>query len=175
MLGRFLADTYLAHAPRRYKHAFLLGCTQPDKNPATYLKGSLRCQWLRGHNWGNAQRYMHRLAWRLEGKPRLKLWDYYNLGKLIHYTADAFTGPHNGNYTGSIRQHRFYEAQLQCHFLSSIPRGRPITPELQAGIMDSIRRFHRQYIHSPVTIGKDCRYSILATSTVLSILSPKTA
>ena len=175
ILGIYLAKAYLPPLSKGHMRAFLLGYTLPDRNPATYLKGSARAKWLRGHNWSNAHPYIHRLCIRLDSHQKPGIRDYYALGKLIHYTADAFTGPHNDYFSGSIRQHRFYEAQLQCHFLSSIPRGRPITPELQAGIMDSIRRFHRQYIHSPVTMGKDCRYSILATSTVLSILSPKTA
>ena len=90
-LGQYLVEKYMPHAPKRYIRAFLIGCIEPDRNPVTYLKGSIRCQWLRGHNYENARRYMRRLSERLERKERLFLIDYYALGKLIHYTVDAFT------------------------------------------------------------------------------------
>ncbi len=174
-LGKFLAETYLPSVPRHYLFAFLLGCTQPDKNPTTYLKGSFRCQWLRGHNWGNAQKYMHKLAQRLEKRSKLKLLDYYALGKLIHYTTDAFTGAHNTHFPGNIQDHRLYENQLQAHFLNHLPNGRPISQIFHSNIMDAIRTYHQEYAIDPVNISQDCKYSILATSTVLHILSPKTA
>ncbi len=174
-LGKYLADTYLPDVPRRYLFAFLTGCTQPDKNPTTYLKGSLHFQWLRGHNWSNAQRYMQKLAQRLEKRSKLNLLDYYTLGKLIHYTADAFTGPHNTHFPGNIQAHRIYEERLQVYFLEHLPSGRHTFAHSKEPIMDTIRTYHRQYATASVDIFQDCKYSILATSTVLHILSPKTA
>ena len=41
-MGRFLLRTYLPHLPRQYARLFLLGCIEPDGNPTTYLKGSIR-------------------------------------------------------------------------------------------------------------------------------------
>ena len=67
-LGNYLIRQYMPDIPSHYKSAFLLGCVQPDRNPATYLKGSLRYQWLRGHNYLNARRFMTRLSLRLEKK-----------------------------------------------------------------------------------------------------------
>ena len=61
-LGSFLAATYFPHIPAVYRRAFLLGCIEPDRNFATYFKGSIRAQWLRGHNFENAKRYMARIA-----------------------------------------------------------------------------------------------------------------
>ena len=72
-LGQYLLEQYLPDLPRHYRKAFLFGCIQPDRNPATYLKGSFRFQWLRGHNYPNASRFMHRIAGRLENKKKLKL------------------------------------------------------------------------------------------------------
>jgi len=92
-LGHYLIDRYFSWQPRRYRQAFLLGCIEPDRNPATYLKGSFRSQWLRGHNYRNARHFMARISSRLEKKETLNLFDYYTLGKLIHYTADALPLP----------------------------------------------------------------------------------
>ena len=97
-LGKYLVQHYMSDTPERYVKAFLLGCIEPDRNPATYLKGSIRCQWLRGHNYRNARRFMRAISARLERKETLKLFDYYTLGKLIHYTTDAFTYAHNDTF-----------------------------------------------------------------------------
>ena len=67
-LGSYLAEHYLTDVPKVYIRAFLIGCIEPDRNPATYLKGSFRNQWLRGHNYLNARRYMARISQRLERK-----------------------------------------------------------------------------------------------------------
>ena len=65
IIAQYLLDHYMPDIPKRYQLAFRLGCIEPDRNPATYLKGSLRCQWLRGHNYKNAQRFMTTMAGRL--------------------------------------------------------------------------------------------------------------
>ena len=105
-LGQYLAQHYMPDVPKPYVKAFQLGCIEPDRNPITYLKGSFRCQWLRGHNYRNARRFMREISWRLEKKDKLNLWDYYTLGKLIHYTTDAFTYAHNDSFTTSFSDHR---------------------------------------------------------------------
>ena len=64
-LGNYLAEHYLENATALQVRAFRLGCIEPDRNPVTYLKGSLRWQWLRGHNYKNARRYMRSISWRL--------------------------------------------------------------------------------------------------------------
>lgn len=112
ILGIYLAKTYLPPLSKGHMRAFLLGCTLPDRNPATYLKGSARAKWLRGHNWSNAHPYIHRLCIRLDSHQKPGIRDYYALGKLIHYTADAFTLPHNDGFPPAIRLHRSYEEKL---------------------------------------------------------------
>ena len=36
-LGKYLVQHYMSDTPERYVKAFLLGCIEPDRNPATYL------------------------------------------------------------------------------------------------------------------------------------------
>ncbi|HWS42189.1 MAG TPA: zinc dependent phospholipase C family protein [Pseudoflavonifractor sp.] len=54
-----------------------------------------------------------------EKTAKQKKWspqDYFRLGKLMHYIADAFTCPHNESFTGTLWSHRIYEAHLHpCH------------------------------------------------------------
>lgn len=169
-LGQFLSRNYLQVAPRRHIAAFKLGCTQPDMNPATYLKGSLRCQWLRGHNWNNASRYMARLSRRLEQRRKLRILDYYALGKLIHYTVDAFTSAHNAHFPVHLHQHREYEDHLQDYFLEYLKDVAPVCRPASGAVMDTITAYHDEYICKPTDIRTDARYSLLVTSLIICML-----
>lgn len=169
-LGQYLIDHYMPDAPTRYTRAFLLGCVEPDRNPATYFKGSLRCQWLRGHNYRNARRFMARMARRLEGKKRLGLLDYYTLGKLIHYTTDAFTYAHNGDFPRDLSRHREYEARLQIHFLDYLRTNPQVTPRLTGTVMETIGHYHREYETHRRSIPTDSRFALTACCCVAALL-----
>lgn len=169
-LGRYLAKSYLNHLPRPYVRAFLLGCIEPDRNPVTYLKGSIRSQWLRGHNYGNAVCYMRRISQRLERKENLNMLDYYTLGKLIHYTTDAFTYAHNVQFPSQLDEHREYEAQLQNHFLTYLKSEPPNASAESDSVMDAIRAFHREYIRQPADIRTDAQFALKACCCVLALL-----
>ena len=165
-LGKYLAQRYMQHLPKTYVRAFLIGCVEPDRNYATYLKGSLRAQWLRGHNFENSSRFMQRLAARLESKSRLSLFDCYAAGKLIHYTVDAFTYVHNSVFQEPLAQHREYEAALQNYFLNFLSEGSPMRLGSSGTIMDTIRSYHQRYISRPADIRRDSRYAFAVTNLV---------
>ena len=171
-LGKYLARHYMSHIPRRKIHAFLFGCIQPDRNPATYFKGSFRCQWLRGHNYNNSRRFMKRISRRLERRKHLTILDYYTLGKLIHYTADAFTMAHNTYFSRSLRCHRQYEIKLQEHFLNCLLEDPQVDIQLAKNIMDTICVYHRDYSRQKPTMDNDAIYAIKASCSVLSFLFP---
>lgn len=169
-LGIYLAEHYLEDIPQRYIRAFRVGCIEPDRNPATYLKGSLRCQWLRGHNYKNARRYMRTISSRLENKDKLNLLDFYTLGKLIHYTADAFTYAHNDTFTTKLGDHREYEVALQDHFLQYLEEDPQVDVKVARTIMEAIYSYHREYIRQPVNIHTDSEFALTACCCVLAIL-----
>lgn len=170
LLGHYLAQKYMNGAPRRYTRAFLIGCVQPDKNPTTYIKGSIRSQWLRGHNWGNSQRYIHRLTKRLERKERLYLLDFYTMGKLIHYTTDAFTFAHNECFQENLMVHRRYERTLQRYFSRYLESAPEESPENTGHVMDMIRENHQDYENAPNGVYVDSRFAVSVCSSVLEIL-----
>ena len=172
-LGQYLIAHYLKDASQRQKKAFLIGCVEPDKNPATYLKGSIRCQWLRGHNYRNARRFMRSISRRLEGKNRLNLFDYYTLGKLIHYTADAFTYAHNDTFPTKLAEHREYEAALQKHFLEYIEKDPQVNPKVARSVMEAICSYHREYEELDANIHIDSQFALAACCCVLAVLFPK--
>lgn len=159
LMGRILLCKYLPSLPKASAKAFLLGCTQPDKNPATYIKGSLRSCWLRGHNYSNASRYMMRLALRLDGKTHLSAWDCYSLGKLIHYTLDAFTFAHDERFPKDLKAHRHYEARLQNFFLAQVRRRSVPTIPFQGSPAGLIRSMHAAYSRLPGAIETDTDFA----------------
>lgn len=170
ILGEYLAKNYLPHIPKRYEKAFIFGCTQPDRNPTTYLKGSIRCHPLRGHHWISSKKYMQRIARRLENKNRFHLFDFYTLGKLIHYTADAFTASHNEQFPMNLTTHRSYEHALQDRFLSYIRQHR-VSARMESGnVMDTIQHYHQSYRKATDLMTADCHYSVLVSSLVVCML-----
>lgn len=172
-LGQYLAEHYLTDVPKPFVNAFLIGCVEPDRNPVTYLKGSLRCQWLRGHNYRNARRFMRQISWRLEKKEKLNLYDYYTLGKLIHYTTDAFTYAHNDMFSTNLGEHREYEAALQEHFLHYLQEDPEVDPHTARSIMEAIYSYHREYEHLDADIYTDARFALTACCCVLAVLFAK--
>lgn len=169
-LGNYLLDHYLPAIRPICARAFLLGCIQPDRNPTTYLKGSLRQQWLRGHNYKNASRFMQRISLRLERRTSLNLFDYYTLGKLIHYTADAFTYAHNDSFCGNLSKHRNYEICLQEHFLQYLSTDPQVDIQATESIVNTIMHHHKEYqmVHSNFV--RDSQYALKVCCCVLTIV-----
>ena len=175
LLGQFLVNRYLTDLSRPYVRVFLVGCTEPDKNPTTYLKGSLRSRWLHGHDYTNAKRYMHRIIFRLNRKRCWNLLDYYTLGKLIHYTADAFTAAHRENFEGDLFAHRRYECQLHHYFATHLSRHANPYPHIHNCAMETIRYYHRQYRKCPPCISTDTDYCIGVTCLITGMLTARQA
>ncbi len=170
-LGEYLVDRYMPAVKEKYARAFLIGCIEPDKNPFTYLKGSFRHQWLRGHNYCNARHYMQKISSKLEKKRSLGLHDYYTLGKLVHYTADAFTLAHNDWFPDDLLFHRTYEATHQHYFLDYISRYPNVDVKEFRSIMESIMTYHRQYSSTSNDIHRDCQFALTACCGIFVILS----
>jgi len=169
-LGQYLVAHYMHDIPNAYQKAFLIGCVEPDRNPMTYLKGSIRFQWLRGHNFRNAERYIRRVSHRLAEKQRLSAVDYYTLGKLIHYTADAFTLAHNTFFPSHLAYHRRYEIQLQEYFLQYISENPEMNVTSAKDIMSAILSYHLEYSRQTPHIHTDAAYILRVCCCVLSSL-----
>lgn len=90
LLAGYLMNEIGCFVPNRFEKAFIIGNIEPDKNPFTYLRGLTQEEKLRGHNYGNILPVMRKLFYSLHRKSYLGVRDYYRLGKLIHYVADAY-------------------------------------------------------------------------------------
>lgn len=114
LLGEFLARQMIKHTSPLATHLFVTGCVFPDHNPWTYLRGLYMGHPLKSHFSFLSYPEIMRLCSKLENRKYLYLRDYYTLGALLHYVADAFTFPHNEHYTGNMLEHTQYE-HMQLH------------------------------------------------------------
>ena len=103
----------------------------------------------------------------------LSIWDYYSLGKLIHYTVDGFTFAHNKSFPSSLNAHRKYEASLEVFFLQYV-QSRPKASHYHGStIMDVISFYRKKYESREPNIYIDTKYSVAACRCILTLLFPR--
>ena len=135
---------------------FLFGCIEPDINPLTYTRGSLRHEFMHGHHADNSFKHRSKLMKKLTRKGVHSPWQWFSFGTLIHYSADSFTFPHNRIFGGTMAEHVKYEKQLHAAFEDYISRmaARRAQPK---GIR-SLDTLHERYMSGAGTAATDCRY-----------------
>ena len=175
LAGYLLNDIPACHSVINQK-AFILGCIEPDFNMFSYLKGSIKCQKLRGHNYNSSRRYTLRVIEHLQGRTSWTMRDYYRLGKLMHYLADAFTYPHNESYPGTLWEHRVYESHLHPHLVAELRRWAQVSVgEKPKDAGTFIAGLHEEYTGLPGNYHNDAMFIIQATSRVMRALAPAPA
>ena len=160
---------------KRYELAFLFGSFQPDCNPLTYLKGSRRAYKLRGHNFTNSQPYINAHIKLLQQRTRWNIWQYYTLGKLTHYLADAFTYPHNENYPESLLDHRRYEDELRQYLAEYLSQRTVRREQARHDLVTAIDELHQQYMDSVADMRRDVQYILQATAMLMAGCLPAAA
>lgn len=171
LLARYLLNQIPNFDSTIYQKVFILGCIEPDFNMFSYLKGS-KCQKFRGHNYNSSSNYTVHVLEKLKGKGHWNLRDYYRLGKLMHYLSDAFTYPHNDNFTGTLWEHRVYEARLHSCFTAYLKQyGKENTKDYPENVGKYIGDFHRQYMRTSRDVNNDAKFITQVTSRVMRALA----
>ena len=167
LASSFLRNEY-RFAAKRFEWAFLFGSFQPDCNPLSYLKGSLRAHKFRGHNYSNSRPYIAAHIRRLQQRSSWTMWQYYTLGKLTHYLADAFTYPHNENYPDSLMDHRRYEDDLRVYMAGYLARKDIRYMQVRQDLADAIEALHQKYMESAADMRRDAEYILEATELLMA-------
>ena len=175
LLAATLLENTQGFQARRFELAFLFGSFQPDCNPLTYLKGSLRAYKFRGHNYSNSQHYIYSRISRLQRRQRWTIWQYYTLGKLTHYLADAFTYPHNENYPDSMLCHHQYETDLRAYLEEYLATRALRREKFRQDVADALQELHRQYMAGVADMRKDVQFILKATSLLMAGCLPASA
>ncbi len=160
LLGRFLLEYYEASLGPICRKLFLLGCIEPDWNPITYARGSLKYQFLHGHNAENAEKYLRHLTEKLRKSGVRTPMQWFRFGAALHYLADSFTFAHNQIFAGNLKEHRRYEKGLHAVFVGYLQ-----TQHTEPFPTD--KAYHEMYLAEPRSYQTDCRY-ILGTALHLS-------
>ena len=161
---------------RRFELAFLFGSFQPDCNPFSYLKGSLRARKFGGHNYTNSHDYIYDHIERLQRRHKTwTMWQYYTLGKLTHYLADAFTYPHNETYPDSLMAHRQYEDELRMYLAEYLQQRTLRSQQFREDLEAAISELHRQYLESRGDLQRDVQYILQATAMLMAGCCPNAA
>ena len=172
LLASSLLKSENGFSARRYEWAFLFGSFQPDCNPLSYLKGSLHNRTLGGHNYSNSRAYIASRIGRLQRRSHWNIWQYYTLGKLTHYLADAFTYPHNDNYPDTLLSHHQYETDLRA-YLAEYLTGRTLRrQQRRADVCAAIADLHDQYISTQADQRRDVEYILNATGLLMASCLP---
>lgn len=175
LLASMLLESEHGFRAKRYELAFLFGSFQPDCNPLTYLKGSRRARKLRGHNFSNSQLYINQHIRMLQERVRWNIWQYYTLGKLTHYLADAFTYPHNDNYPESLLDHRRYEDELRQYLAKYLSQRTVRREQARHDLVTAIDELHQQYMDSVADMRRDVQYILQATAMLMAGCLPAAA
>ena len=161
---------------RRYELAFLFGSFEPDCNPLSYLKGSLRSRKFRGHNYTNSDHYIANRIQRLQNRKKAwTCWQYYTLGKLTHYLADAFTYPHNENYQEGLLDHHQYENALRLYFAQCLACRRLPEEGDCRDLPGALDLLHRRYLQDRSSMEQDVDYILAATTLLMEGCHPSAA
>lgn len=160
----------------KQRAAFLFGCIEPDLNPATYLKGSVSGEKLRGHNFPNRMPYIEKMILKISGMEPDHLLFYYRLGKLSHYLADAFTYPHNPTFAGTLKEHVCYERLQEPLLMRELE-----TCDLKARIWQEgdlfreVSKKHSKYMAENAGAMTDIRFVLEIVPAVVKHLCPEHA
>lgn len=173
LLAHTLLEESDGFSARRFEWAFLIGAVEPDCNPLSYLKGTLHAHKFQGHHYSNSQRYIIRHIQRLQDRSSWTIWQYYNLGKLTHYLADAYTYPHNEHYPDSPLAHRRYEDVLRVQMQTFLAE-HPDTPAVpnESNLIPALRLLHERYMTGGAGLQQDCVYILTATRLLMRDCPP---
>ena len=159
-LGRFLLESgYIAPSISPLcRRMFLFGCIEPDINPLTYTRGSLRHRFLHGHNAANAKRHLRRIIRRMCRKGVHSPIQWFVFGAALHYITDSFTFVHNDIFEGTLGEHRTYEHALHPLFLHYLetPEAHNDTPSPDW----DFEKTHEAYLADERSFATDCRYTV---------------
>lgn len=154
-----------------HKNAFTFGCVQPDYNKLSYLKGFSARRNLKGHTYNSSSSYISETAEKLQNKGNWTLWDYYRLGKVMHYLSDSFTYPHNEDFCGTFAEHREHEAQLHLLYADCLEQyDVESSKDYPENIGEYVAVYHRQYMFSAGDVNTDAEFITRAANQVMGAL-----
>lgn len=170
ILGKILADKYLSDTKEIYRKAFIFGNVYPDINFFTYFRGAVSRKEIKGHHFESCGNYIRRLILNINNKRYLNVFDYFRLGKLIHYTTDIFTFAHNEKFGKNLIAHVIYEKNLHDVFTKNIYDMSKFSSEIYMYVPDlwgKILSLHSNYLENAGDMMWDIKNIVYSVRTVM--------
>ena len=163
----FASEMSRKRIPYICKKAFIYGNIEPDKNPFTYLHGMLKGKKFHGHDYENILPVIKKIFNSTQEKKKWGVREYYHFGKLMHYTADVFTFPHNRLFSGNVKDHRKYEKELHSCFGTAIDQWKSQEMKDTPFSCVNIEILHAEYLRQAGNYETDCEYILAAVEMLL--------
>ena len=96
------------------------------------------------------------------------MWQYYTLGKLTHYLADAYTYPHNENYPDTMLDHHFYETNLRQFMRGYLAHRCIQRQQTRRDLIAALEDLHEQYMATRASMLRDANYILKATGLLMA-------
>lgn len=176
---------------------FICGNVLPDINKITYLQGyedltrrflslgvplsanERRQLLVSGHTAEGSRCYVNRYTREFKRKyhgiigNKLAWYEWYRLGKLMHYMADRFTYPHTLRYRGGFFKHVGYEERLHKQFSELMDRLQD--RRVKQAVRDTVdtvsfNSLYRAYRGETDHLPTDCMYIVAACMKYMNYL-----
>ena len=119
-----------------------------------------RCKYLHGHCWNNIQSCISSLIEKCAGE--VGVLAAFRLGKLCHYIVDAFTFPHNSDFSGTLSEHMAYEDDLTLYLIKNKQNMR-FSPNRFSFSFRWIESLHEEYMAEKPSMSRDAYYALSAS------------
>ena len=158
-ISRYLVKSHDCRIKARNRWALIIGSVIPDIAFYTYFRGSFNGQKLKGHNYENTSGLINHLIENIESDNKFGVKRYFDIGKLLHYSADSFTFAHNSHFKGNISAHRAYEMKLHERLEEAMSNN--YVGIAYKGVSDMharIKELHDRYVLESPDCQTDCSY-----------------
>ena len=116
-LAKYLMENMKVNDLSEHKKAFYIGSILPDLKPSFLTKR---------HNieetFGTLIREIRKITIDYDIERGINGYYARHLGEITHYLADYFTFPHNTDFTGSLKEHLYYEKDLKLSLKEYVTR-----------------------------------------------------
>ena len=159
-LAVHLKNGPLKDLPFFSKLAFILGSVEPDINLFTYLLG-WKIRFFYGHHWSNAKNYLKN---KLQKTAHTQKVNWFSVGRLVHFTADAFTYTHNSYFVGGFLKHTKYEKELHPHFIPVMTTDKTYTDKAALDLEQYVLKRHKEYMLASPSVKTDTEFILSAVN-----------
>lgn len=169
MLGCFLLEQSSVPIRPACRRMFLMGCVEPDINLLTFIRGTNKKRFLRGHCAQSSEKHLKKLLNKFTDAGVSTPMQWFLLGTAMHYLADSFVYVHNDYVRVRHSEHRNYEIRLHETLRVCLAKWKPGTGK-SLPFAEGLEAWHEKYRSEAPSIRIDCQYVIAAAVLVYTQL-----